>query len=140
MYKKILVAYDFDNSFNNVPKELVRLTSGSAESEITVFNVITESELQTSVKYNDIHFEQLAKTKGKVIKPFIDELEQLGLNVTVKFGTGNIRNTILEEIEEHDYEIIVMSNKRSKPDIKNVLGNVTHKIANHAHIPVLIIK
>ena len=60
--------------------------------------------------------------------------------MTVKFGTGQIRNTILEEIEEHDYEIIVMSNKRAKADIKNVLGNVTHKIANHAHIPVLIIK
>lgn len=33
-----------------------------------------------------------------------------------------------------------MSNKRAKPDIKNVLGNVTHKIANSANIPVLIIK
>ena len=140
MYKKILVAYDFDNTFNNVPQELVRLTSGSQEAEITVFNVISESELQTSVRYNDIHFEQLAESKGKEIQPFIDELEKLDLNVTVKFGTGQIRNTILEEIEEHDYEIIVMSNKRAKPDIKNVLGNVTHKIANHAHIPVLIIK
>ena len=49
MYKKILVAYDFDNTFKNVPQELVRLTSGSQEAEITVFNVISESELQTSV-------------------------------------------------------------------------------------------
>ena len=38
-----------------------------------------------------------------------------------------------KEIEDHDYDVIVMSNKRSKRDIKHVLGHVTHKVAKRKH-------
>ena len=120
MYNNILLAYDFDNSFNNVPKELENLTAHNDEARVTIFNVIPESDLQASVRYENKHFESLAEEKG--------------------FSTGNIKNCLLTEIEQENYDIVVMSNKRAKPDIKNVLGNVTHKIANSANIPVLIVK
>ncbi|MBB2507070.1 hypothetical protein G5S33_00461 [Staphylococcus cohnii subsp. cohnii] len=140
MYKNILLAYDFDNSFNNVPKELQNLTTGVDNAKITIFNVIPEGDLQTSVRYGGKHFEELAEEKGNEISPFVEKLESLGLKIQVKFRYGYIKQEILSEIEENSYDIIVMSNKRAKPDIKNVLGNVTHKIANSANIPVLIIK
>ncbi|OEL04439.1 universal stress protein [Staphylococcus succinus] len=140
MYKNILLAYDFNNTFNNVPEQLLNLTEHADDAEITIFNVIPEGELQTSVRYDDKHFEEIAQEKSEKLKPFVKQLEDSGLNVTVKFATGYIKQMILEEIEENNYEMIVMSNKRSKPELKNVLGNVTHKIANNANIPVLIIK
>ncbi|MFQ3872333.1 universal stress protein [Staphylococcus sp. Mo2-1] len=140
MYKKILLAYDFGNTFDNVPKELQNLTVGVDDAEITIFNVISEGELQTSVRYDGKHFEELANEKGKELDPFVQKLEDLGLNVRVRFSTGYIKQSILQEVEENHYDIIVMSNKRAKSDIKNVLGNVTHKIANSANLPVLIIK
>ncbi|AQM41156.1 universal stress protein [Staphylococcus cohnii] len=140
MYKNILLAYDFDNSFNNVPQELQNLTTGVDNAKITIFNVIPEGDLQTSVRYDGKHFEELAEEKGKELSPFVEKLESLGLKIQVKFRSGYIKQEILNEIEENNYDIVVMSNKRAKPDIKNVLGNVTHKIANSANIPVLIIK
>lgn len=140
MYENILLAYDFDNKFNNVPAELERLTSASDDSQITIFNVISESELETSVRYKNVHFEELVEGKKEQLKPFIDELKSRDLNVSVKFKSGYIKQSILEEINENNYDVIVMSNKRARPNIKNVLGNVTHKIANSANIPVLIIK
>ncbi|WP_251517261.1 MULTISPECIES: universal stress protein [Staphylococcus] len=140
MYENILLAYDFDNKFNNVPAELERLTSASDDSQITIFNVISESELETSVRYKNVHFEELVEEKKEQLKPFIDELKSRDLNVSVKFKSGYIKQSILEEINENNYDVIVMSNKRARPNIKNVLGNVTHKIANSANIPVLIIK
>lgn len=140
MYENILLAYDFDNKFNNVPAELERLTSASDDSQITIFNVISESELEASVRYKNVHFEELVEEKKEQLKPFIDELKSRDLNVSVKFKSGYIKQSILEEINENNYDVIVMSNKRARPNIKNVLGNVTHKIANSANIPVLIIK
>ncbi|PHK48529.1 universal stress protein [Staphylococcus edaphicus] len=139
MYKKILLAYDFDNSFNNVPKELKNLTTGVDNAEVTVFNVIPEGELETSVRYDNKHFEDLAKEKGEALSPFVQQLEALDLNIHVKFSTGYIKQAILNELTEHPYDIIVMSNTREKSDIKNILGNVTHKIASNVDIPVLIV-
>ena len=139
MYKNILLAYDFDNSFNNVPEELQNLTAGVDDAEITVFHVIPESELETSVRYDNKHFEDLAREKSELLKPFVNKLEDLGLNVNIRFKTGYIKNSILSEIKEHNYDIIVMSNTRTKSDIKNILGNVTHKIASNVDTPVLIV-
>lgn len=139
MYKKILLAYDFDNSFNNVPKELENLTNGVENAEVTVFNVIPESELETSVRYDNKHFEDLANEKNEVLSPFIQQLEALDLTVTVKFSAGYVKQAILTEVKENAYDIIVMSNTREKSDIKNILGNVTHKIASNVDIPVLIV-
>ena len=48
--------------------------------------------------------------------------------------------TGFEKIKNNDYEIVVMSNRRSKMDIKHVLGHVTHKIAKRVNLPVMIIK
>ena len=139
MYKNILLAYDFDNSFNNVPEELQNLTAGVDDAEITVFHVIPESELETSVRYDNKHFEDLAHERSELLEPFVNKLEDLGLNVNIRFSTGYIKNSILSEINEHSYDIIVMSNTRTKSDIKNILGNVTHKIASNVDIPVLIV-
>ncbi|WP_436863891.1 universal stress protein [Staphylococcus shinii] len=135
MYKNILLAYDFDNSFNNVPEELKNLTACVDNAEITVFNVIPESELETSVRYDNKHFEDLAREKSELLKPFVNKLEDLGLNVNIRFKTGYIKNSILSEIKEHNYDIIVMSNTRTKSDIKNIPGNVTHKIASNVEYP-----
>lgn len=118
MYENILLAYDFDNKFNNVPAELERLTSASDDSQITIFNVISESELETSVRYKNVHFEELVEGKKEQLKPFIDELKSRDLNVSVKFKSGYIKQSILEEINENNYDVIVMSNKRARPNIK----------------------
>lgn len=115
------------------------LTNGVENAEVTVFNVIPESELETSVRYDNKHFEDLANEKNEVLSPFIQQLEALDLTVTVKFSAGYIKQAILTEVKENAYDIIVMSNTREKSDIKNILGNVTHKIASNVDIPVLIV-
>lgn len=140
MYKNILLPYDFGNSFDNVPDELVKLTSNSKDSRITIFNVISESEMADNVKYQGKHFDEIAKERVEDLKHFTDELDARGLYYKIYFATGRITAELKKEIEENDYEIVVMSNKRSKRNIKHVLGHVTHKIAKRASIPVMIIK
>mgnify|MGYP000853344097 CR=1 FL=1 len=140
MYKNILVPFDFGNSFENVPEQLVKLTDKNGDSMITIFNVITENEMADNVKYQGKHFEDIAKERVENMKFFTDQLDEHGLNYKIYFETGRVINELKKEIESNKYEVIVMSNKRSKRDIKHVLGHVTHKVAKRANIPVMIIK
>ena len=140
MYNNILLAYDFDNSFTNVPKEIESLAAGRDNVTVTLYNVISEAELQSSVRYNNKHLEDIAEEKEHQLHPFIEELEATGVSVNVKFSSGPIKQTLLKEIKDSAYDIIVMSDKRDRANLGNVLGSVTHKIANSAEIPVLIIK
>ena len=140
MYKNILLPYDFGNSFDNVPDQLVKLTDNSKDSMITIFNVISENEMADNVKYQGKHFDDIAKERVGDLKHFTDELDARGLNYKIYFETGRILAELQKEIESNEYEIVVMSNKRSKMNIKYVLGHVTHKVAKRANIPVMIIK
>lgn len=140
MYKKILLPYDFGNSFTNVPDQLVNLTQNNEDSVITIFNVISENEMADNVKYRGKHFDDISKDKIEDLKPFTDQLDELGLNYNINIQSGRIVNELLKEINENDYDIVVMSNRRSKMDIKHVLGHVTHKVAKRVNTPVMIIK
>ena len=140
MYKKILLPYDFGNSFTNIPAQLVNLTNKNEDSVITIFNVISEGEMADNVKYQGKHFDDITKEKIEDLKPFTDQLDELGLNYNILIKPGRVVNELLKEINENEYEIVVMSNRRSKMDIKHVLGHVTHKVAKRVNTPVMIIK
>jgi nucleotide-binding universal stress UspA family protein len=140
MYKNILLPYDFGNSFSNVPEQLKKLAGDDPDHMITIFNIIPEGELANSVRYAGKHFETLAGEKKEQLKPFTEQLDELGLNYQLEFSSGLITQTLLRQINENDYDVVVMSNKRSRRDIKHVLGHVTHKVAKRVNTPVLIVK
>lgn len=140
MYKNILVPYDFGNSFGNVPEQLKKLAGDNPEAEVTIFNVITEGELANNVKYQGKHFDDVAAEKAEDLKPFTDQLDELQLKYTTRFRTGRVITELLSEINENDYGVVVMSNRRSKREVKHVLGHVTHKVAKRVNKPVLIVK
>lgn len=140
MYKKILLPYDFGNTFDNIPAQLAKLTENSEDSMITIFNVISETEMSSDVKFNGKHFSGIAKGQLEKLKPFTNQLDELGLRYDVKFEGGRVITELLKEIKENDYDIVVMSNKRAKRDIQHVLGHVTHKVAKRVNTPVMIIK
>ncbi|WP_020007908.1 universal stress protein [Salinicoccus albus] len=140
MYKKILVPYDFGNSFTNVPDQLSKLTDASEDYEIVIFNVITEAEQADTEKYLGASFSDIEQDKINDMKPFTSQLEELGLNYTTRFKTGRVIHELLEEINDNDYDLVLMSNRRSKRDIKHVLGHVTHKIAKRVNKPVMVVK
>ena len=140
MYKNIILPYDFGNSFENVPDQLIKLTDPDENAMITIFNVITEDEMSIDVKFNGKRFNEIVEDKKRELKPFTDKLDELNLTYQVSFKIGRVIPTLMNEIKNNDYDMVVMSNKRSKREIKHVLGQVTHKIAKRINIPVMIVK
>ena len=139
MYKNILLAYDFENSFTNVPKAIENLSGGQNDATVTIYNVISDAELQSSVRYDNRHVEDLTDKKKERLQPFVEQLQSTGVQVNIKFSSGPIRNRILGELGTNKYDVVVMSNKRDKANLGNVLGNVTHKVANNSPVPVHIV-
>src|SRR5699024_10825874 len=125
MYKKILLPYDFGNSFTTVPAQLVNLTNNNENSIITIINVIAEGKMADNVKYQGKHFDKISEDKVEDLKPFTDQRDELGLNYNIKIKTGRVVQELLKEINEKDYEIVVMSNRRYKMERKHVHGHVT---------------
>lgn len=140
MYKHILLAYDFDNDFDKIPDALAHLVQPDDDVTITIFNVISELTLQTSVKYDDTHIDELKRKREHELQHFVNQLHERHLNTDIIIRAGAVVDLLLDEAHQGDYDVIVMSNKRPKPTLKNILGNVTHIVANRAEIPVLIIK
>ncbi|UEX90377.1 universal stress protein [Staphylococcus ratti] len=140
MYENVLVPYDFGNSFKNVPDQLKKLTEAASTYKIVVFHVISETELANYVRYQGKHFEEVVAEKKEEMRPFLNTLDDYGLNYQLKFTTGSPTHEIVNEIEGYSYDVVVMSNKRAEVDIKHVLGHVTHKIAKRVNVPVLIVK
>lgn len=81
-----------------------------------------------------------SEDKIKELKPFTDELEKSNLEYEIHFEVGRVINELLSEVNDHDYEMVVMSNKHSKRDIKHVPGHVTQKVVKRFNTPVMIIK
>ncbi|GEP85783.1 universal stress protein family [Staphylococcus piscifermentans] len=140
MYKNILVPFDFGNAFNNVPEQLKKLTNGAEDAKITIFNVISETDLANYVRYQNKHFEEVTKEKEEDMQPFVKKLEELNLPYEIVFTVGSPTTEILTDLESNKYDIVVMSNKRSRVELKHVLGHVTHKVAKRSNTPVLIVK
>jgi len=140
MYKKILLPFDFGNTFLNIPEQLEKLTNKDPEAVITIFHIISENEMADNVKYHGKHFDEITKDKVEDLKPFTDELDKLGLNYNILVKSGRVITELLREINENDYEVVVMSNQRSRRELKHVLGHVTHKVAKRVNTPVLIVK
>lgn len=91
------------------------------------------------VRYDNEHVEELTAKKEERLQPFVEELQATGVQVNIKFSSGPIRSKILGELENNNYDVVVMSNKRDKANLGNVLGNVTHKVANNSPVPVHIV-
>ena len=143
MFKNILLSYDFENDFSAIPDYLEKATD--EDSVVVIYHVVTENDLAISVKYYNKHKEDIIREKEKKLTPFLRELEKRDIQYKIDVDFGHIKNTILEKITSGDinngeFDLVIMSNHRVDLNIKHVLGDVTHKIAKRSSVPVLIVK
>ena len=143
MFKNILLPYDFENDFSAIPDYLEKVID--EDSVVVIYHVVTENDLAISVNYYNKHKEDIIREKEKKLTPFLRELEKRGIQYKIDVDFGHIKDTILEKITSGDinngeFDLVIMSNHRVDLNIKHVLGDVTHKIAKRSSVPVLIVK
>jgi nucleotide-binding universal stress UspA family protein len=165
-FKKILVTHDGKDKSNKAINYAIYLSNLSG-AEITILHIINDNtELEgTSVNISNKP-EQLSSslsspiTKPDSISPEVNnedhvtnvkgdlvdtmeekikKIEQTGYKnkVSYKFKTGSIVNEIVNEINERNYDLVILTSSHLKSWIESLFSD-TRKIISNMHTSVLI--
>jgi len=151
-FKKILVTDDGKDISNKALTYAISL-SNSTGAELFIIRILQDME-----KYRDISFEGSQeisqknnreqdfhrKIKGDVIDAMeekIKKCQEAGSKnkVSYKFLMGNVVDEIVKEINNNDYDLVVMLSSHIDSWFSSLFSDV-RKIMNHISKPILIIQ
>jgi nucleotide-binding universal stress UspA family protein len=151
-FKKILVTDDGKDISNKALNYAVSL-SNSTGAELFIVRILQDTEkygnisLEGSYEKTQIDNQQQdfhRKIKGDVINAMeekIKKCQEAGCKnkVSYKFLTGNVVDEIVNEINNNDYDLVVMLTYHIDSWFSSLFSDV-RKIMNHISKPVLIIQ
>lgn len=147
MYEKILVIYDCEERYENLIKELNKLTCNNSLNQenldnilITFLVLIPQPKLENSIAYKNKNFKTLVQEEKAKFNPFFEEIKSNGLNYEVKYVAGNFKETALLEVNTKKYELVIVNNRKLKLQRKDIYGDAKHKVTKNIEIPIMSIK
>lgn len=137
MYQNILFGINTDMKNEKVLEQIAKL-SGEG-SKVTIVNIISEKDLQASVR-TGVHLDEIKERRKNTLKHVFDFFEEKNINYNLEFLKGNPKTELVNKSNSGDFDIVVLSNRKAEDADQIVLGSVSHKVAKRAKIPVLIVK
>jgi nucleotide-binding universal stress UspA family protein len=118
--------------------------AGTAGLKATLFYVTgAVPSMYTGMNEMEEKLEELLETDtplAKHLRASAEVLAQNNVEAQIEIRHGDVAESILQEAEEGDYDLIVLGTSGSNTLAGLLLGNVTQQIINHAHCAVLIVK
>ncbi|GGI39049.1 universal stress protein [Mammaliicoccus stepanovicii] len=137
MYQNILFGINTDMKNEKVLEQIAKLTGEG--SEVTIVNVVSEKDMQASVR-TGVHFDEIKERRQESMKHVFNYFNEQNIKYKLDFVKGNPKSTLVNKANSGDFDIVVLSNRKAEDEDKIVLGSVSHKVAKRAKIPVLIVK
>lgn len=141
MKEKILVAVDgSDNSKRALAK--AKQHSELVGGEITILTVVDPISIGI-FRYSELSQQDYDMLKGVGESVLAESLEKINKNsdeVRTILKKGSPADEILKEVEDGNYDLIVMGCRGFSAFSKSILGSVSQKILNHTDTDVLIVK
>ena len=130
-FRKILVTHDGKDKSNKAINYAIYLSKLSG-AEITILQIINDVKKQDNV--NNIEGDLIDSMEEKIKK-----IERAGCKnkVSYKFKTGNIIDEIVGEINEMNYDLVVLTSSHLSSWMESLFSN-TRKIISNIHTSVLI--
>ena len=140
--KKILVPIDGSGNSKKAllkAKELGTLYN----SEIVILNVVKDivsHMYPASQQYSIETSEVLVELGKRLLEIALESFEGYPGVVETKLKRGNPGKEIIEEVNENDYDLVVIGSRGLGAFSRVFLGSVSNKVANHVNVNVLIVK
>jgi nucleotide-binding universal stress UspA family protein len=129
-FRKILVTHDGKDKSNKAINYAIYLSKLSG-AEITILQIINDVKKQDNV-YN---------IEGDLIDSMEEKIKQIKHagceKVSYKFKTGNTIDEIVGEINEMNYDLVVLTSSHLNSWMESLFSN-TRKIISNIHTSVLI--
>ena len=129
-FRKILVTHDGKDKSNKAINYAIYLSKLS-DAEITIIQIINDTKKQDYM--NNIQTELTHSMEEKIKK-----IKHAGCEkVSYKFKTGNTIDEIVDEINEMNYDLVVLTSSHLNSWMESLFSNA-RKIIGNIHTSVLI--
>ena len=140
--KTILVAVDFSDVTDAVVEAACELALDRSEALKFIHVCAPEPEFvgygSTPVYNVNVREKELILETRK-LETLVKRVEDRGVEASSLLVEGPIVDTLLGDIEENDYDIIVTGSHGHGALFNLVVGSVTSALLHHAKVPVLVV-
>lgn len=140
--KNILVATDGSENSEKALLEAKKLAE-TLDSKVHIINVaqnIVENPYMTAQYYDTKMNESLIESGKKILEESLKVFKDFKGEVNTISRIGNAGNEIIEEVEEGEYDLVIMGSRGLGAFSRALVGSVSHKVLNHVETNVLIVK
>ena len=142
-FKNILVAYDSSAFSNRAFKKTLDFAE-SGKSKITIVTVVT-GIYQPSIGFSIKYAGNVLEDHRKLIKKAFERLKPMANKRGIKLSltilhNPSVSNAILNYVNSHKYDLIVIGSHGRTGLKKAILGSVANEVSNKAKIPVMVVK
>jgi len=140
MYKKILVPVDGSEKSIDALKEAIKLATELGENlHLTVLHItppININELTVGAG-----IEQLRMDGGRAVLSAVEPLfKNTKFHHDSLLSDGDPAQEICAKAKSENYELIVIGSRGHGLFAELLMGSVSHKVVQHAHCPVLVVR
>lgn len=139
MYQSILLAVDGSENSMRAGKQAAQLASLIKGVEVTVLYVSDFNE-DSNEEVHDGGSIEFELSRKKKIQPVRESLERENIYYKTEIMHGRPAPLIIELANDGNFDLVVIGSRGLNPISEMVLGSVSHKVLNHVHCPVLVVK
>lgn len=137
MYKSILLAADGSENSERAAREALNFIDEN--TFVTILTIVDVEESKTDV----LHGQQgvsLTQEREQKLSSIIQLFDEHIVNYDIKIVHGTPSEKVAEVANSGEYQAVILGTRGLNSLQEIVLGSVSHKVAKHAQIPVIIVK
>ncbi|WP_297079159.1 universal stress protein [uncultured Enterococcus sp.] len=135
--RTILVAFDGSQHALNAVKEARKFQRVFPEARVTILKVLKVAKAKDECLDLSLTIEEKKRIRIKTVEK---ELADLVEHDTIDIVVGDPAKKIIEYVQEHTFDLVIMGTRGRKRLKEIVLGSVSHEVSTHVDTPVLIVK
>ncbi len=130
--------------FSDASKKAIRYAkefAGNMGASVYLLNVVEPRPMAMDVSLNYVSFEaDLEKAAQDDLEVIVQEFKRVGLKAEYGVVIGNPADSILENIDMFNVNLVIMGSHGKKGLSRLIMGSVAEVVVRKANCPVLIVK
>lgn len=138
---KILIPVDGSERSLDAVRHALQLTGWGLKARFVVANVQSPANLyELVVAHDPAVLQQVSEAAGRdLVRPAVQLLQAVGLQVEQDVATGDPAHTLIEILERHACDAVILSAHGSSGH-RTQLGSVAHELVQIAPVPVTVVR
>ena len=139
---KILLPFDASAAALEAVSMAIRLAADGLDTSVVLANVQEPASLyELMVAHDPQMIEQVSAAAGaNILQPAQALLGEAGIDFETEVATGDPAHTLVDILENHGCDMVVMGASGTSTLRSALLGSVSNELLHAAGVPVMIVK